>query len=177
MINAEASGGAETLRATHMELRPQVGELARTAGELRHWSAKTTPDRLADAVEFLKGRLLPLLRAEEEVLYPVLEEAFGAPGLLRWMVADHIDLARRADALAALAVRLGRRPPSPSEVEALQAGLYGLWAVASLHLSKEEALVVPALEAHLSTARLVDLVDALERTCRDAAGVQVSTTA
>lgn len=157
MAIARKSPLGEEVRAAISEMRPRVGELARTAGDLRRWSAKITPARLAGAVAFLRGQLLPLLEAEEEVVYPALEAALGVRGVMAMMTADHADLARRADALGALVGRLGRRPPSPSEVEALQAGLYGLWAVASLHLSKEEAVLLPLAETRLSAASLARL--------------------
>ncbi len=151
------------LRAVHSELRPSVGQLARTASGLGRWSARTSPQRLADAVGALEHEILPWLTAEQQALYPVAEERLGGPMAVAALRAAYLDLCRRAETLAALASRLRDRPPTAAELDALRAGLYGLWATLSQHLSIEESTLFSSLDAVCTPGELDDLARELTR--------------
>jgi len=151
------------LRAVHGALRPSVGELARTAASLGRWSARSSPARLAAAVGALETDLLPWLSAEETVLYPFAEERLGGPLTVAALREACHDLRRRAEALGALVCRLQDRPPSAAELDALRAGLYGLWATLGQHLSIEEATIFSALDTVCGPGELDGLAGELER--------------
>jgi iron-sulfur cluster repair protein YtfE (RIC family) len=163
----------DLLRSEHTVLRSHLDRLDTVAATLTHhgddiaalitgavaglgvvdWKTPgsgSTAWRLAEVVgcvEFLQHHLIPHARAEEAVLYPAVEEALGAPGLTATMAADHRDIMRRIDALAATAVR--DREPSRDQVESLRRQLYGLTAILDLHFAREEELLLPLLDAHL----------------------------
>jgi iron-sulfur cluster repair protein YtfE (RIC family) len=140
------------LRAEHADLQRGVADLARAAAQVSDWSVPDAPDQLRHVRGFLYSRLLPHAEAEEAVLYPLMDKVMGARGATATMVADHREIHRRMDAVAALADAVGQGPPRESEVEALREHLYGLWAIVRLHLEKEEQLLFPLLDERLSPA-------------------------
>ena len=152
-----------TIRAVHTTLRPAVGELARTAAGLSRWSTRTSPQRLAAAVSALETDILPWLAAEQEILYPMAEQRLGGPIAVAAMREAYLDLCRRAEALSALASRLHDRPPTGAELDALRAGLYGLWATLGQHLSVEEAVLFNALDTLCSPEELAELAGDLDK--------------
>jgi hypothetical protein len=60
------------------------------------------------------------------------------------MVADHREIVRRTDELAVSAA-IG-----PSAASTLRRQLYGLRAILDLHFEKEEGVLLPVLDAHLT---------------------------
>jgi Hemerythrin HHE cation binding domain len=67
------------------------------------------------------------------------------------MVADHIEIVRRIEALAATTRDFRSLPLGHDEVEDLKAQLYGLWAILLLHFGKEEEVLLPVLDERLSS--------------------------
>ena len=139
----------QPLRDEHADLFPHVAELDAVAAGLAEWQADT-PARLDNIVEFLRDHLIPHARAEEAALYPRVEQAMNAPGATDTMKADHVEIVRRIDALAALAAAVDAGPASPTQAEQLRAKLYGLGAILALHFHKEEDVLLPVLDAKLS---------------------------
>lgn len=150
----------QPLRSEHAELRPHLDQLDTLAASLGRRDADT-PARLAASIEFLQAHLLPHAHAEEAALYPVVEQALGAPGATATMVADHRDIARRIEALAATARDVDAGPPSAEQTESLRAQLYGLSAILQLHFAKEEEVLLPILDTHLSDDQARDLFAAM----------------
>ena len=93
---------------------------------------------------------VPHARAEESALYPAVEVAMRSPGATATMAADHVEIVRRIDALDALVTSVGADPPDPAQAEELKAQLYGLHAILLLHFSKEEEVLLPELDAHMT---------------------------
>jgi iron-sulfur cluster repair protein YtfE (RIC family) len=93
------------------------------------------------------------------VLYPTLERLQGAPGATATMVADHVEIVARIDTLVTLVGPFTRRSPSEREANNLRAQLYGLEAILQLHFGKEEDVLLPVLDAHLSDADIVALFE------------------
>jgi hemerythrin-like domain-containing protein len=139
----------QPLRDEHADLLPHLAELDTVAAGFAEWQADT-PARLDGIVEFLRGHLVPHARAEEAALYPRVEQAMSAPGATDTMKADHVEIVRRIDALAALVAAVDGGPASPDQAEQLRAQLYGLAAILALHFHKEEDVLLPVLDAKLS---------------------------
>lgn len=133
----------DPFREEHAHLRPHLDELDAVADGLDAW-AGDTPARLDAILDFLRGHLVPHARAEEEVLYPAVERAMAAPGATATMVADHREIVRRADELAVSAA------VGPAAASTLRRQLYALRAILDLHFDKEEAVLLPVLEARLT---------------------------
>ena len=148
----------EPLRAEHRDLFPHVGELRTVADAISHWGADS-PDQISKAVTFLRDHLIPHAHAEEAVLYPTVERLQGAPGSTATMVADHLEIVARIDALVALSGEFTRRSPTEAEANDLRARLYGLEAILELHFAKEEAVLLPVLDAHMSDAEALTLFE------------------
>ena len=140
---------SEPLRAEHRDLFPHVTELRTVADAISRWD-RDTADRIAKGVVFLGDHLVPHAQAEEAVLYPTIERLQGAPGATATMVADHAEIVARIDALVTLSRSLSSRSPCESEANDLRAQLYGLEAILELHFGKEEGVLLPILDAHLS---------------------------
>ncbi len=140
----------EHLRAEHDRIRHDASHLARVAAELSDWSAPDTPDELQRLRGFFYGWLLPHAQSEEAILYPLLDRVMGAEQSTRTMAADHTEIHERVDALTELITGIGQGPPTESETEALREHLYALWAIVQLHLKKEETILFPLLDEHLS---------------------------
>lgn len=139
----------QPLRDEHADLLPHLAELDTVAAGLVDWKPDT-PARLDDIVEFLRDHLVPHARAEEAALYPRVEQAMSAPGATDTMKADHVEIVRRSDALAALVAAVDAGPAAPDQAEQLRAQLYGLSAILTLHFHKEEDVLLPVLDAKLS---------------------------
>ena len=146
----------EPLRSEHADLRPRLAELDSLAASLDQWNVET-PTRLRGIVEFLQGHLMPHARAEEVALYPTVEEVMHAPGATDTMKADHAEIVRRIDALAATTISIDIEPTSPEQTERLRAQLYGLSAILALHFAKEEEVLLPILDAKLNVDEAAQL--------------------
>jgi iron-sulfur cluster repair protein YtfE (RIC family) len=142
----------EPLRAEHRDLMPHLERLRETAGCVRSWTSET-PGRLADAVAFLREHLVPHARAEEAFLYPAVEEAMDSPHATDTMVADHVEIVRRIDTLVSVIESVGAGPADPPQTDELEAQLYGLHAILRLHFAKEEEVLLPELDAHMTQDR------------------------
>jgi hypothetical protein len=75
--------------------------------------------------------------AEERLLYPVLARLLGTPKVGDAMTADHRFVHARMQYLA---------ETDPASTAALQAILYGLHAVITTHVRKEEEILMPLVE-------------------------------
>jgi iron-sulfur cluster repair protein YtfE (RIC family) len=149
----------DPLRAEHVELRPQLDALDSLAADLSR-PAPDVPARLAEAVAFLQEHLVPHARAEEAALYPAVEQALSAPGATATMAADHREITRRIDQLAA-SVPENEDQLGDQQRESLRAQLYGLSAILHLHFAKEEDVLLPVLDAHLDAQGATDLFTAM----------------
>ncbi|MGE5532493.1 MAG: hemerythrin domain-containing protein, partial [Bacteroidota bacterium] len=90
----------EPLRAEHRDLLPHLQGLDTIADEVDRWNADEAAHLLGEIVGFLRGHLVPHATAEEQVLYPAVEEAMAAPEATATMRADHVEIVARIDRLA-----------------------------------------------------------------------------
>jgi iron-sulfur cluster repair protein YtfE (RIC family) len=146
------SSVTEPLRAEHRELRPHIDRLLEVADGVGEVDPATTASGVDEAHNFLVRHLLPHARAEDLVLYPVVGEVLGATGATATMSRDHAEVARLTDRLAELRRTLRDTPSTPTLAHELRAVLYGLHALVTLHLAKEEEVYLPLLDDALDTA-------------------------
>lgn len=140
----------EPLRAEHRDLLPHLTGLDTTAARLDGLDAADARRELDDTVAFLRGHLVPHAGAEEAVLYPAVETAMGAPGATDTMRADHTEIVARIDRLADAARSIEERWPDAELTRDLVHQLVGLSAILGLHFRKEEEVLLPVLDEHLS---------------------------
>jgi iron-sulfur cluster repair protein YtfE (RIC family) len=128
----------EPLREEHRGLHGHIEHLALAAREMPRLSEDERAALRGRMLEFLRGTLLPHAAAEEEVLYPEWAALVGSPEAAAPLVHDH-------EAIAAWVQRL--ETAEASDVDELQAALYGLHALISVHFAKEEEIQLPAFDA------------------------------
>ena len=143
-------------------LLPMIKGLETLAAELPGLEAGEGRSRLAAAGGFLREELLPHASAEEAVLYPAVEQVSHAPGSLVTMRADHREVVRRIDALAAAS--------SGDSLAAVPFQLVGLAAILELHFRKEEELLLPLLDRALEPAEADQLFAQMTRHVEEAGG-------
>jgi len=145
---ADTLRATDPLRARHRELVTQVDELRMAAAGASDLDRGGVHARVARAIAFLDGALLPHARVEEATLYPLVEATLGSPGATATMRRDHVEIARMTEALRFLEARL-RHSPTRETIESIRRLLYGLHAVVMLHFAKEEELYLPLLDREL----------------------------
>lgn len=139
----------EPLRAEHRDLQPHLRGLETIADEVDRWGADEATHLLSEIVDFLRGHLVPHARAEEQVLYPAVEQAMAAPGATSTMRADHAEIVSRIDRLADTAATVADRWPDNAVARDLTHQLIGLSAILLLHFRKEEEVLLPVLDTTL----------------------------
>jgi len=99
--------------------------------------------------------LEPLIhyRAEAVIVYPIVEEALGAPGSTRALSRDLFALGALAEELGFLHEQVRRHGLGPDRAVALRRVLYELHAIARLHCAKEEELYFPVLDGLVDSER------------------------
>jgi iron-sulfur cluster repair protein YtfE (RIC family) len=147
----------EPLRAEHRDLLPHLRALDVAADEIDHWDRDEAVHVLGDIVGFLREHLVPHATAEEEVLYPAVEDAMSAPGATATMRADHAEIVARIDRLADAAGTIEQRWPDAALVRDLAHQLVGLSAILQLHFRKEEEVLLPVLDERLGAEDASDL--------------------
>jgi iron-sulfur cluster repair protein YtfE (RIC family) len=157
----------EPLRAEHRELLPHLAELDQTPSGLRAWSSEEAHDRLGAIVAFLRHHLIPHAIAEDEVLYPAVEEVMGAPGATATMQADHTEVVARVDRLAATVDAVTERWPDLDLVDDVAVQLAGLSAIIGLHFRKEEEVLLPRLDRSLSPTAAEELFSRMGHAAHD----------
>jgi len=141
----------EPLRAEHRQLLPHLRALDTAADEIDQWDRDELVHVLGEIVGFLRKHLVPHATAEEQVLYPAVEEAMGAPRATDTMRADHSEIVTRIDRLADTAADAAEGPwPDRDLARDLSHQLVGLAAVLLLHFRKEEDVLLPVLDRTLN---------------------------
>jgi iron-sulfur cluster repair protein YtfE (RIC family) len=153
----ELSLPTEPIRAEHRDLLPHLQGLDTIADEVERWDADEASHVLGEIVGFLRGHLVPHAKAEEQVLYPAVEQAMAAPGATATMRADHAEIVSRIDRLADTAATVAARWPDPAVARDLTHQLIGLSAILVLHFGKEEEVLLPVLDAKLGADDAAEL--------------------
>lgn len=140
----------DPLREEHAELRPQLEALRATADQVGTAPRVALAKAVSACHSFLAGHLLVHAEAEEAALYPAVEQALGCTGATDTMRLDHGEIRRLTERLDHLRRRLSTGELADGDERELKMVLYGLYAVVTLHLQKEEDAYLPALDARLT---------------------------
>lgn len=139
------------MQREHRKLVPYIDALRSTAEAVGEVPLAELVDAVDASYRFLTHHLVPHAAAEDEVLYPVVERVMGAPMATATMRRDHVEVRRLGDELGALRWRLHRTDLLATELATdLRRVLFGLYALVSLHFSKEEEIYFPMLDRSLS---------------------------
>lgn len=127
----------DPIRRDHAEFREYVDHVRLAARELPRLSSEEREALVGRVLDFCQGTLVPHAEAEEHVLYPQVAKLLGAPEATAPMIEDHELIREYVSSLSAT---------KRDDIELLQELLYGLHALVSAHLRKEEELYFPLLD-------------------------------
>jgi len=147
----------QPLREEHTTLLTHIEDIRAMADVAAEISPPLLRQGLDDACRFLRGQLVPHMRAEERGLYPRVGRLLGASGATDPMRMDHGAVQRYAEDLGVLKDRALMGPLRKEELKTLRRILYGLHALVTLHFTKEDALYFSLLEERLSPAEVTDM--------------------
>lgn len=147
------------LRSRHMELGTEVEALQATAAWMDDATMLELWDRITGHVTFFVNDLVPYISVEDEILYPALAVAAETATPIDVLRAHHAEIDRLAADLdeARRALPLGE----DDAWRQVRQALYGLYAVARLHFTVEDEIVLPLLEADLDSRDAEELEDAV----------------
>lgn len=128
---------AERLGREHTHLREHVEQIRLAAREIPALSPEERAVVLERILDFLEGTLTPHAREEERSVYPVVARSLGSPLATATMARDHEAIRKWTAALEVA---------HPEDTAHLQEVLYGLYALISVHLWKEDVEYLPVLE-------------------------------
>jgi predicted enzyme related to lactoylglutathione lyase/iron-sulfur cluster repair protein YtfE (RIC family) len=153
----------EPLRNEHAHLLPHIEALRGIADQVGDVSVQSLGQEIDGAYAFLTRHLIPHAEAEDEVLYPAVERAMGAPGATATMRRDHVEVRRLTDELGSLRPALAGVELDAQRARALRRVLYGLHALVMVHFAKEEEIYLPLLDQRLSAEDARELFASMER--------------
>jgi hemerythrin-like domain-containing protein len=159
----------QPLREEHKELLPQV-ELLCLAGDAVSGTAVSDTLRqiASDAYNFLEHHLIPHAQAEDQALYPVVQQVMGAPQATATMKRDHQEVGDLTAQLKALLPVLEKGALSVNQANDLRRILYGLYSLVKVHFAKEEEIYLPLLDANLTLAEANDMFEKMETAAGEA---------
>jgi len=146
---------------------PELDRLMRAA-EAVDEPGPQLQERLGDALEFLQHHLIPHAMAEEAVLYPTVESAFGAPGATATMTRDHQEVVSLTERLATRAREVNGGSLPVEAARELRHMLYGLHALVSVHFHKEEEVYLPLLDESLTEESAKEMFAKMEHAAGEA---------
>src|SRR5579884_1689422 len=91
----------DALRAEHAQLLPEIDGLVATGDAVGAVPLPQLWAQLDARLAFLVDQLVPHARAEDAVLYPLVDELLGAPEATATMRRDHEEIGRFIDELRA----------------------------------------------------------------------------
>lgn len=128
--------GGRDFRSEHEQIIRDVEWMRLMAGRVPSLSLAERRELVAKALESLR-RIGLHTAAEERIFYPVLARLLGTQSVGDAMAADHRYIHARMQYLA---------ETDPASTAALQAILYGLHAVITTHVQKEDEVLTPLVE-------------------------------
>ncbi|MCX6021856.1 MAG: hemerythrin domain-containing protein [Chloroflexi bacterium] len=161
-------GYIESLREEHASLRPQIDRLGAIADVVGYVPVDELGVALEEVYQFLMHQLVPHERAEDDVLYPLIDRLAGSPLATQGMRRDHREIRRLTEELATLRKRLAHLSLTFQDAKILRRALYGLHALTVSHLAKEEEFYLPFLEERLTLEEGGELRRAMEQAAQSA---------
>lgn len=152
----------EHLHAEHAQLRPHIEAIRINAEAVGHTSHDVLRDVTNVTLIFLLRELIPHAKRENDVLYMAVDRVLGATGASATMSRDHEEVERMTERLSTLHGSLvAGHELSEATARELRQILYGLYAIVSLHFTKEEDIYLPLLSARMSEHEQGELLQQL----------------
>lgn len=130
----------QSLRDEHKELLPSIEDIGNLAESVDILSEDELHKRLKVVLDFLQKQLIPHALAEDEVLYPKIDELAHFALATKTMRYDHEKIAQLTQILS----------ENMNNKHNLQKLLYQLSLLVVLHFKKEEEIYLPFLDENLN---------------------------
>lgn len=156
----------EPIREEHRELLPHLHELERAATEVTRWTSEVAFERLPPIVGFLQDHLLPHALAEDEILYPAVDQAMGVPNATETMRVDHDEITTRVRHLRATITAALAKWPDDENIAGIAHQLSALSGIILLHFRKEEEVLLPILDSVLTVEEAEALFESMDSGAR-----------
>lgn len=156
-----------TIRAHHAEIVKKLKTIPQTIAGVRPDSVDTLRPALEEIVGFLEDDLKPHAEGEEQFLYPAVddlvkryERATATMSLDHETITEQIKTfkAQTKELLTLTESKVGGEETRRAIADLLETA-HHLDAVLSLHLDKEERILLPLAEQHLSEAEAQRVLD------------------
>lgn len=154
---------ADHIRHEHRDIDPHLETMLMTAHAVGEVPIQVLRDMVSVVLQFVLRELVPHAAREDGVLYLAVERAYGAKGSTDAMKREHKEVERYAAQLSDLhgTLVIGHEIQEET-LRSLRRVLYGLHAVASLHLAVEEEVYLPLLGDRLDAAAQKDLTGVMD---------------
>jgi len=150
----------DPIRREHRHLQPHLEELEAAATEVGQWDKAAASERLPHIVDFFETHLIPHARAEEEILYPAVDEAMRVPNATATMRVEHDEIAVRVGRLRE-SVNAALDDWSVEQAAMIAHQLSGLSSIILLHFRKEEEVLLPILDKTLTVEEAEALFESM----------------
>ena len=155
--NERATDGFRTL---HQSLRTHINHLTALAGQLPKQTPEQQKAAMQEIVTCLTDNIHRHARVEEEVLYPVVDQAAGTTGEFLFtatMRYEHRIVGRWITELRSLA-----KEPNP-DITAFARRTDNLLGLVRAHFEEEEDILLPVLDAKMTVAQFKkEVLDKME---------------
>ena len=150
----------EGFRAMHQSLRTHINHMIAMAGQLPKQPAEEQKTTMDEIVTCLTDNIHSHARVEEEVLYPVVDQAAGTTGEFLFtatMRYEHRIVGRWITEL-----RNNANQPTP-DVTAFARRTDNLLGLVTAHFEEEEDILLPVLDAKMTVAQFKkEVLDKME---------------
>ncbi|MGY6501066.1 MAG: heavy metal translocating P-type ATPase [Acidimicrobiales bacterium] len=126
------------IHADHDRLRPVLAEIRSVADALDDASGPQLRPRLEELRRRLVDDLEPHERTEGAELYPLLDRLLGSPEATATMTRAHDEISHYVRRIDRLLDTLPASGPDSADTAELRRLLYGLHAIAALHVAQED---------------------------------------
>jgi iron-sulfur cluster repair protein YtfE (RIC family) len=148
---------AASVRVEHHALQSHLEAIGKVADSIGEIGVDETRAGVENVYEFLNHHLRPHMQAEDQVLYPLLDQLVGTRSATAALRRDHRSVMALINQLAGLRLALQGGALDPDLVHQLRRTLYGLYLLLTSHFAKEDELYFPFLDERLDATAAEDL--------------------
>lgn len=153
----------QPLREEHQEILPQIEHIREVADLIGYADQATVFRAVEEVYAFLAYDLMPHAEAEDVGLYAAVAKVLNSPESVATMRRDHVEIGRLTGDLISLRHAIGMQPMVEAQIKEMRRLLYGIYAIVSLHLAKEEEIYFALLDARMNPDEAPNLFASMDR--------------
>ena len=155
------------IRAHHAEILKELKKIPQAVVAVKPEAVDASREALGGIVSFLQDELKPHAEGEEQFLYPAVDDLVKQYKRATATTSmDHVTITEEIETFKARTEKLLGLTASKADLEEIRVAIaellevaHHLDAVISLHLDKEEDILLPLAEQHLSEAEAQEVLD------------------